>query len=756
MKNLLKLALLNSLLVHGIYAQCIGNDYEQENLLSYSIIEDVTIEGFKSRVKSKGIMPLTQNIDIKDGYDDSKVFYYICVDKGLLERVEGEKDYKSINYIAPNVSSAQKAKIDFKIGDGYGHSYYKSLNINIEPISNEKDISNWKEILNGRYSDIIYKNGKFITVGAKGNIAISTDGTNWQTIEYSQKDKIGDLVAVTYGNGKWVAVGGTSKKGVTVVSTNGTDWNVVNSYTTSKITDVYFANNLFVKVGAKSLKSYSTDGESWHGGYFGIIIDGASADFTSVTYDRVHSKWIAVGTARGDLIYTSTDGKKWNENSFKLSGISLNDIDSYNGKTIAVAYKSSSPRGGIVLTSNDGGLTWNSKQVVNNNPIVSINHTSIGWFGSVGNGDILFSNNGDSWSNQKTNRTQYSTSFVYADALNKLIASGHTWNIYEAQPKDSLIEFSINLTVHEGGKVLYNSGSCKNGSSCSPILANKNDSVILTAEPYNGYKFSKWLGDCSGDGECVLNINSNKRVEAFFEKITLDTDNDGIPNDKDLDDDNDGISDIDEVANGLNPLDPTDATADNDGDGYTNKEEIASGTDINNANSKPISNVVKSVTIRKGFGLYGINSSMSLTELIEKIGKDNLLSINSSTETYQLKYIKDGLEFLNDFTKLEPFKAVWIEVADDVTISYNEMSYIDKEITLESGKWYLLNPIKDMSLDEIKAQVGENNIEVIQGLVTTYQQKYIDNGTSFLNDFTGFVEPKGYWVKLKESATLGF
>lgn len=69
---------------------------------------------------------------------------------------------------------------------------------------------------------------------------------------------------------------------------------------------------------------------------------------------------------------------------------------------------------------------------------------------------------------------------------------------------------------------------------------------------------------------------------------SVDTDGDGIGNNADIDDDNDGISDADEVANGLNPLDASDAQADADGDGFSNTIEISVGSDIHSANSKPI------------------------------------------------------------------------------------------------------------------------------------------------------------------------
>ncbi|CAA6815398.1 MAG: Unknown protein [uncultured Sulfurovum sp.] len=224
----------------------------------------------------------------------------------------------------------------------------------------------------------------------------------------------------------------------------------------------------------------------------------------------------------------------------------------------------------------------------------------------------------------------------------------------------------------------------------------------------------------------------------------------------DDDSDNDDVSDKDEIANGLNPLDEQDAQGDADADGYSNLEEIQNGTNLNDASSYPQPEVVsKTIMITKGFGLYGMNSSMSLTELKEQIGEDNLLAINSATKTYQLAYVNEGLGFLNDFTALEPLSAVWINVAQDVSIDYEEVQYTQtKELSLEADKWYLINPPKAMSLVEIKNQVGENNIDTIQGLVKTYQQSYVNAGTGFLNDFTGFEEPNGYWIKLLNNDAL--
>lgn len=62
---------------------------------------------------------------------------------------------------------------------------------------------------------------------------------------------------------------------------------------------------------------------------------------------------------------------------------------------------------------------------------------------------------------------------------------------------------------------------------------------------------------------------------------SVDTDNDGIGNNKDTDDDGDQIPDYWEIQYGLNPLDKTDAAKDSDGDGKSNLDEYLNGTNPN-------------------------------------------------------------------------------------------------------------------------------------------------------------------------------
>ncbi len=62
----------------------------------------------------------------------------------------------------------------------------------------------------------------------------------------------------------------------------------------------------------------------------------------------------------------------------------------------------------------------------------------------------------------------------------------------------------------------------------------------------------------------------------------LDTDGDGIGDNKDTDDDNDGYTDRDENIVGTNPKDPSDSPLDTDDDGVSDTLENYQGTDPNN------------------------------------------------------------------------------------------------------------------------------------------------------------------------------
>ncbi|CAA6811315.1 MAG: Unknown protein [uncultured Sulfurovum sp.] len=76
-------------------------------------------------------------------------------------------------------------------------------------------------------------------------------------------------------------------------------------------------------------------------------------------------------------------------------------------------------------------------------------------------------------------------------------------------------------------------------------------------------------------------------------------------------------------------------------------------------------------------------------------------------------------------------------------------------LNLQSG-WNLIGINAPLTFDEIKNQIGEENLLVVQGPIKTYQKKYVDENKAFLNDFEGFETGKGYWVEVGTPSQLTY
>lgn len=163
-----------------------------------------------------------------------------------------------------------------------------------------------------------------------------------------------------------------------------------------------------------------------------------------------------------------------------------------------------------------------------------------------------------------------------------------------------------------------------------------------------------------------------------------------------------------------------------------------------------------SLELKQGWNLIGTNSHESLSSILSSLGSTNLEVIQGPSKTYQKAYVDQGLTFLNDFTQFETGKGYWVKLANDASLTYNEVSFSSNQtISLKSG-WNLIDPLTDLVIADIKTQLGDTNILVVQGPSKTYQKAYVDQGLSFLNDFTQFEAGKGYWVKLTNDANLTF
>lgn len=142
----------------------------------------------------------------------------------------------------------------------------------------------------GFWYGVTYGNGKFVAVGTR-QIACSADGVNWTKANSSFSEF---WRAVTYGNGKFVVVGDHQ----IAYSGDGNNWE------TAEFSGIWrgvtYGNGKFVAVG-NGVSAYSIDGISWT-----ETTPPSSELFSGVTYGS--GKFVAVGD--NQTAY-STDGISW-------------------------------------------------------------------------------------------------------------------------------------------------------------------------------------------------------------------------------------------------------------------------------------------------------------------------------------------------------------------------------------------------------------------------------------------------------------
>jgi hypothetical protein len=191
-------------------------------------------------------------------------------------------------------------------------------------------------------SGVTYGNGLFVAVGGSGTILTSPDGAIW-TARNSGTSNF--LYGVTYGNGLFVAVGittvGTGDEGFILTSPDGVTWTQRTPPTSDWLIGVTYANGTFVAVGgvggaySSSTILTSSDGVNWT-----QQTSPVSNLLAGVTYGN--GLFVAVGGS--GTILTSPDGMTWTQQTSPASEI-LYDVAYGNGTFVAVGYR------GTIVTS---------------------------------------------------------------------------------------------------------------------------------------------------------------------------------------------------------------------------------------------------------------------------------------------------------------------------------------------------------------------------------------------------------------------
>lgn len=224
-------------------------------------------------------------------------------------------------------------------------------------------------------------NGIFVAVGSKGQVVKSNDGIHW---EKSNSGVTADLYGVSTYNDRFVAVGDL---GTIITSTDGINWIKAYGINPSKPLSAIAVdkNGNFVAVSRNGAIYTSTNGISW------TLLPSSFQDekFLGVAADK-NGNFVAVGSS---VIVTSKSG--WRKSGYSPSGIILTSITvDDNNKFVAVGTE------GVVLVSEDGGLSWIEKSSGSFFPLLGVAYSSsYSMFIAFGgpSWDIFASNDGYSW-----------------------------------------------------------------------------------------------------------------------------------------------------------------------------------------------------------------------------------------------------------------------------------------------------------------------------------------------------------------------
>jgi hypothetical protein len=187
-------------------------------------------------------------------------------------------------------------------------------------------------------------------VGTGGTILGSRDGSTWSPRSSGTTNW---LTAVTYGDGRYIAVG---DNGCILTSPDGVSWaTVAQSATPARLNNILFAAGIFVAVGEGGAIIASPDGQTWTAASSGVTgwlrgltyVNGFSyqTGVFGTTTGMVPSRFVATG--QGGAVISSTNGITWGNES--LSNYGGNSSPAANLESVA-----STPSGDLVAVGDAG------------------------------------------------------------------------------------------------------------------------------------------------------------------------------------------------------------------------------------------------------------------------------------------------------------------------------------------------------------------------------------------------------------------
>jgi hypothetical protein len=266
-------------------------------------------------------------------------------------------------------------------------------------------------------SAVVFATNQYVAVGQEGIVLTSPDAVTWTKRANPASTADTDLDAICYGDGLFVAVGGTIQ-----TSPDAIHWTPHGSPTAFNLTSVVYANPVYIAVGVQGAIVTSTTATSWASQSAAFPADW----LLGVAYGN--NRFVAVGAyfsstadngIGGYTFWTSTDGAHWIRHSASspnwLLGVGY-------GKNEFVAVGEN----GLILTS-PTGTGWITSKTGTDDNFNAVTYGS-NMFVTVGQGgDIRTSPDGIVWTAQTPQKQSTLTGVAYGN--NQYVAVGYSGTV---------------------------------------------------------------------------------------------------------------------------------------------------------------------------------------------------------------------------------------------------------------------------------------------------------------------------------------
>lgn len=241
----------------------------------------------------------------------------------------------------------------------------------------------------GEWNAVTYGNGKFVAVRENGSAAYSEDGVTWTEVSIADGVYWSDVV---YGGGKFVAVAGNSSNKA-AYSTDGVTWQMSALPKKHTWEAVTYGGGKFIAVwndGSNvNTGAYSSDGITWYEselpyGQWGAVAYGGG-------------KFVAIACpllTKSDRAAYSEDGISWTAATLPSSH-NWRDITYGAGKFVAITGITVSSNG--VIAYSEDGVSWNETVLSGKVDAWTAITYGNGVFVVINGGRNLYSHDGITW-----------------------------------------------------------------------------------------------------------------------------------------------------------------------------------------------------------------------------------------------------------------------------------------------------------------------------------------------------------------------